>query len=98
MKDGRGLRKFIKETLHATAGEAQTNHTQILSIGLFPDSKDVIMYIQKMSSKFNFSGKISHDLLGSVEIPLKNIPASGVCTFWKINVFFVDKRQIYSCQ
>ena len=24
VKDGRGLRKFIKETLHATAGEAQT--------------------------------------------------------------------------
>ena len=39
MKDGRGLRKFIKETLHATAG------------------------------------KISHELLGSVEIPMKNLPA-----------------------
>ena len=35
-----------------------------------------------------FSGKISHDLLGSVEIPLKNIPASGVSIFCKINVFF----------
>ena len=35
VKDGRGLRKFIKETLHAT------------------------------------TGKISHELLGSVEIPLK---------------------------
>ena len=39
VKDGRGLRKFIKETLHATAG------------------------------------KISHELLGSVEIPMKNLPA-----------------------
>ena len=43
VKDGRGLRKFIKETLHATAGEAQTNHTQILSIWFLPDSKDVII-------------------------------------------------------
>ena len=42
VKDGRGLRKFIKETLHATAG------------------------------------KINHELLGSVEIPMKNLPASGV--------------------
>ena len=48
VKDGRGLRKFIKETLHATAG------------------------------------KISHELLGSVEIPLKNIPASGVSGWWNL--------------
>ena len=50
-----------------------------------------------MSSQFNFSGKISHDLLGSVEIPLKNIPASGVRNFCKIKRFF-DKRQLFSCQ
>lgn len=48
VKDGRGLRKFIKETLHATAG------------------------------------KISHELLGSVEIPIKNIPASGVSGWWNL--------------
>lgn len=48
VKDGRGLRKFIKETLHATAG------------------------------------KISHELLGSVEIPLNNIPASGVSGWWNL--------------
>jgi len=48
VKDGRGLRKFIKETLHATAG------------------------------------KISHELLGSVEIPLKNIPASGVSGWYNL--------------
>lgn len=48
VRDGRGLRKFIKETLHATAG------------------------------------KISHELLGSVEIPLKNIPASGVSGWWNL--------------
>ena len=48
VKDGRGLRKFIKETLHAT------------------------------------TGKISHELLGSVEIPLKNIPASGVSGWWNL--------------
>ena len=48
VKDGRGLRKFIKETLHATAG------------------------------------KISHELLGSVEIPIKNLPASGVSGWWNL--------------
>ena len=48
VKDGRGLRKFIKETLHATAG------------------------------------KITHELLGSVEIPLKNLPASGVSGWWNL--------------
>lgn len=48
VKDSRGLRKFIKETLHATAG------------------------------------KISHELLGSAEIPLKNIPASGVSGWWNL--------------
>ena len=48
VKDGRGLRKFIKETLHATAG------------------------------------KINHELLGSVEIPMKNLPASGVSGWWNL--------------
>jgi len=48
VRDGRGLRKFIKETLHAT------------------------------------TGKNSHELLGSVEIPLKNIPASGVSGWWNL--------------
>ena len=48
VKDGRGLRKFIKETLHATAG------------------------------------KNNHELLGSVEIALKNIPASGVSGWWNL--------------
>ena len=52
-------------------------------------------HIQKMSLQSYFSGKISHDLLGSVEIPLKNIPASGVCTFCKINVFFWRKTIIF---
>merc|ERR1719412_39939 len=42
IKDSRGLRKFIKETLNAS------------------------------------TGKISHDLLGSVEIPLKDVPSSGI--------------------
>ena len=48
VKDGRGLRKFIKETLHATAG------------------------------------KISHELLGSVEIPM-NIYI-GFQSWWGISM------------
>jgi len=42
IKDSRGLRKFIKETLNAT------------------------------------TGTIQHDLIGSVEIPLNDIPTSGI--------------------
>ena len=51
-----------------------------------------------MFSQSYFSGKISHDLLGSVEIPLKNIPASGVRISAKLkdfltkdNYFLVNK-------
>ena len=57
VKDGRGLRKFIKETLHATAG------------------------------------KISHELLGSVEIPMKNLPASGVSGWWSLEKHDTRKQK-----
>ncbi|XP_023347042.1 protein unc-13 homolog 4B, partial [Eurytemora carolleeae] len=48
VKDGRGLRKLIKETLVAT------------------------------------TGKHTHALLGSVQISLKSIPASGVSGWWNL--------------
>ena len=46
-----------------------------------------------MFSQSYFSGKISHDLLGSVEIPLKNIPASGVCNFCELT--YLLTKDIY---
>ena len=80
VKDGRGLRKFIKETLHATAGKKTTSwfiHVSVIFFRRYLHFLDLIWLD-------NCPGKISHELLGSVEIPLKNIPASGVgiCLFW----------------
>lgn len=50
IKDGRGLRKFIKETLNAS------------------------------------TGKTTHELIGSVEIPLKDVPSSGKCSGSQVGI------------
>ena len=97
VKDGRGLRKFIKETLHATAGEAQPhNHTQILSIWFLPDSKDVIIY-KKCLYNLTFQEKFLTTCLAALKFPWRTFQPAGYVLSAKLTYFF-DARQLFSCQ